>query len=65
MLATMDADIATKRAEVEDATLDLKHLREKRKAFAMRNCPHTKKYQRSVMGRDIDTHCELCNEQLS
>jgi hypothetical protein len=63
-LVEMDQAIKSKQADVEDTQLELKHLREKRKAFANRNCPHTKKYQRSVMGREIDTYCELCNEFL-
>lgn len=64
-LATMDADIATKRGEVEDVTLDLRHLRDKRKAFAMRNCGHEKTYERSVMGREIDKYCDICGECLT
>jgi hypothetical protein len=64
-LAALDADIATKRGEVEDATLDLRHLREKRKAFAMRNCKHEDTYERSVMGREIDKYCSICGECLT
>jgi hypothetical protein len=65
-LAQFDADIATKRGEVEDAQLDLKHLAERRKAFAMRNCEHPKeeRYERSCMGREIDIYCGVCNTAL-
>lgn len=63
-LAEMDAAIKEKRGEVEDAQLELKHLHEKRSAFARRNCPHTKTYQRSIMGREYETRCDLCNEEL-
>ena len=65
MLAKLDADIAAKRAEVEDATIDLKALREKRRALAMRGCKHEKTYERSVMGREIDKYCEDCGECLT
>lgn len=64
-LAELDAEIKEKRGEVEDAQLDLKHLAEKRRAFANRNCPHEATYQRSVMGREIDTYCKDCGECIS
>jgi hypothetical protein len=63
-LAEMDQLIQDKRADVEDAQLDLKHLVEKRRAFAMRNCKHERTYKRSVMGREIDTYCEICDSAL-
>jgi len=63
-LAQMDAEIADKRGDVEDAQLELKHLAEKRRAFAKRNCPHTNKYTRSIMGRETERRCELCNEEV-
>jgi len=63
-LATMDAMIKVKAADIEDAQLDLRHLIEKRRAFARRNCKHARTYQRSIMGREMETRCEICNEPL-
>ena len=63
-LAEMDAEIKVKRGEIEDMQLDLRHMAEKRHAFARRNCTHERTYQRSCMGREIDTYCEICNEAL-
>lgn len=64
-LAEMDAEIKSKAADIEDAQLDLRHLREKRRAFARRNCKHEKTYERSCMGREIDTYCDTCGECLT
>jgi hypothetical protein len=65
-LALMDADIKAMSGQIEDAQLDLRHLVEKRRAFAMRNCSHpkNKRYERSVMGREIDTYCGVCESAL-
>jgi len=63
-LATMDAMIKVKAADIEDAQIDLRHLVDKRHAFARRNCKHARTYERSVMGRDIETRCEICDEEL-
>ena len=65
LLLKLDAEIADKRLEVENATIDLKGLREKRRAMAMRYCKHEKTYERSVMGREIDKYCEDCGECLT
>lgn len=63
-LKVMDDEIAVKRGEIEDAHLDLKHLAEKRSAWAKRNCPHERTFERSVMGREIEKRCSLCNEEI-
>lgn len=63
-LAEMDDAIAIKAGEVEDLQLELEALYNKRKAFARRNCPHTKTYTRSIMGRETETRCNLCEIEL-
>jgi hypothetical protein len=65
-LALMDADIKAMAGQIEDAQLDLRHLVEKRRAFAMRNCSHPKeeRYERSCMGREIDVYCGICDSAL-
>jgi hypothetical protein len=63
-LAELDAALKVKAGEVEDAQLELKHMREKRRAFARRNCKHQRTYQRSIMGREFETRCETCNEEV-
>ena len=64
-LAAMDDEIAIKAGEVEDLELELETLHSKRKAFAKRNCPHTKTTSSSgSMGRWPETTCDLCGIEL-
>jgi hypothetical protein len=32
--------------------------------FALRFCEHEKTYERSCMGRETDTYCDICGECL-
>lgn len=63
-LAQMDAEIKKKSADIEDAQLDLRHMREKRRSFARRNCSHPDTYERSIMGREFETRCKVCGEEV-
>jgi hypothetical protein len=64
-LAEMDGEIKDKVAKVEDLQIEIRFLREKRRAFANRHCKHEHTYQRSVMGREIDTYCDICGNCLT
>jgi hypothetical protein len=63
-LSKLDVEIAQKRAEVEESQLKLRHLVEGRRAFALRFCGHEKTYERSCMGSEVDTYCDICGESL-
>lgn len=65
-LAEMDQEIADARLKMENAKADLELVATKRKNFARINCSHPEKdrYERSVMGREIDVYCGICNTAL-
>lgn len=63
-LAEMDAAIDVARLARDNANLDLELLVKKRQGFARINCSHPETYERSVMGRDIDTYCKVCGSAL-
>lgn len=63
-LKELDDKLAILAGEIEDLQYDAEALLKKRKSFARRNCKHPRTYQRSVMGKEIDTYCEVCDEEL-
>jgi hypothetical protein len=63
-LKEFDDQIGEAAQKLEDAQLDLEVLYKKRTNFARRNCPHTATYNRSIMGREIETRCKLCEIEL-
>jgi hypothetical protein len=64
-IGEMDAEIAKQREVVDNAKLALEYLGKKRRNWCMHNCPHTQTYQRSIMGREYDTYCSLCETCLT
>ena len=63
-LAEYDELIAAARVKRDEAEADLKALSTKRESYARIHCKHERTYQRSVMGREIDTYCEDCGVAL-
>lgn len=65
-LAELDAEIKEARLKAENAQADLQLAVQKRRNFARINCEHPRdqRYERSVMGKEIDIHCGICNEEL-
>ena len=62
-LALLDEDIKVARLARDNANSDLELAVAKRRNFAHINCEHPRelRYQRSVMGQEIDTHCGICH----
>jgi len=65
-LERQDAEIKKLRLVMENAKSDLEVAVLRRKNYARINCPHPKeqRYERSVMGREIDLHCGVCGIEL-
>jgi hypothetical protein len=65
-LATMDEEIKKLRVAKLNAESDLQVAQLKRTNYARINCDHPKdqRYERSVMGREIDIHCGVCNIEI-
>jgi hypothetical protein len=63
-LKELDDQLAVLAAEIEDMQYDAEALLKKRRAFARRNCDHVRTRQRSVMGKEIITYCDICDEEL-
>jgi hypothetical protein len=61
-LAKQDAEILKLRLARDNAESDLQVAALKRRNFARINCPHPKeqRYERSIMGREIDIECGVC-----
>jgi hypothetical protein len=65
-LAEMDAEIKNLRVAKLNAESDLQVAVLKRANYARINCDHPQdqRYERSVMGREIDIHCGVCGIEI-
>jgi hypothetical protein len=63
-LKELDDKLAVLSGEIEDMQYEAEALLKKRRAFARRNCKHQRTRQRSVMGKEIVTYCDICDEEL-
>ena len=63
-LGELDSQMMDLGMEIESIQYEIEALAKKRKALARRHCPHSRTYQRSVMGKEIEICCKLCGEEV-